>query len=56
MLLPHLIGAPVATGPNSVPAELVRRFTIASVVTTGIFWLLAGTIGGLIYSRNQADP
>jgi cobalt transporter subunit CbtA len=55
LLLPHLIGAPVATGPNSVPAELVRRFTIASVVTTGIFWLLAGTIGGLIYSRNQAD-
>jgi cobalt transporter subunit CbtA len=56
LLLPHLIGAPVATGLNSVPAELVRRFTIASVATSGIFWLLVGTLGGLIYGRNQADP
>lgn len=56
LLLPHLIGAPVAIGQNSVPAELVRWFTIASVVTSGIFWLLVGTLGGLIYSRNQADP
>jgi len=37
-------------------AELVRRFTIASVATSGIFWLLVGTLGGLIYSRCQADP
>lgn len=55
LLLPHLIGAPVATGQNRVPAELVRRFSIASVATNGIFWLLAGTLGGLIYARNQAD-
>jgi cobalt transporter subunit CbtA len=56
LLLPHLIGAPVATGQSSVPAELVRRFTIASVATIGIFWLLVGTLGGLIYSRSQVDP
>jgi len=56
LLLPHLIGAPAATGESSVPAELVRRFTIASVASSGIFWLLVGTLGGLIYSRNQADP
>src|SRR5215472_4201200 len=56
MLLPHLIGAPVATGQNRVPAELVRRFSIASVATSGIFWLLAGTLGGFIYSRNHAQP
>lgn len=56
LLLPHLIGAPVASGLNSVPAELVRRFTIASVATSGIFWLLVGTLGGSIYSRDQADP
>ncbi len=55
LLLPHLIGAPVATGENRVPAELVRRFSIASVASSGIFWLLVGTLGGLIYSRNQAD-
>jgi cobalt transporter subunit CbtA len=56
LLLPHVIGAPVATGENSVPSQLVRRFTIASVATSGIFWLLAGTLGGFIYSRNHADP
>jgi len=56
ILLPHLIGAPAATGESSVPAELVRRFTIASVATSGIFWLLVGTLGGLIHSRNQRDP
>ena len=56
LLLPHLIGAPVATAQNRVPAELIRRFTIASVATSGMFWLLVGTIGGLIYSHNQADP
>ena len=55
LLVPHLIGAPVATGQNRVPAELVRRFSIASVATSGVFWLLAGTLGGLIYSHCQAD-
>jgi len=56
LLLPHLVGAPVATGENSVPDQLVRRFTIASVASSGIFWLLAGALGGFIYSRNYRDP
>jgi predicted cobalt transporter CbtA len=55
LLLPHLIGAPVATGQSTVPSELVGRFSIASVTTSGIFWLLVGALGGLIYSRNRAD-
>jgi predicted cobalt transporter CbtA len=52
--LPHLIGAPVATGHNAVPAQLIRQFTIASLATTGMFWLLLGTIGGYISSRSEA--
>jgi cobalt transporter subunit CbtA len=56
LLLPHLIGAPLATGENVVPAQLVRRFGLASIATSGIFWLVAGTLGGLIYRRSQADP
>ena len=56
LLLPHLVGAPVATGENSVPDQLVRRFTIASVATSGIFWLVAGALDGFIYSRNHAEP
>ena len=56
LLVPHLVGAPVAIGQNNLPAELVRRFAIVSVTTNGIFWILVGTLGGLIYSRNQANP
>lgn len=55
LALPHLIGAPAASGHNAVPAELIHRFTIASLLTTGIFWLLLGAIGGFISSRNEAD-
>ena len=53
--LPHLIGAPAASGQNTVPAELIHRFTIASLATTGLFWLLLGTVGGFLSSRNEAD-
>ncbi len=55
MSLPHLIGAPAAIGQNAIPAQLIHRFTIASLATTGMFWLLLGTIGGFISSRNEAD-
>jgi cobalt transporter subunit CbtA len=51
--LPHLIGAPVAVGKNAVPGQLMRQFTIISVATSGMFWLLLGAIGGFIYSRNE---
>jgi len=52
--LPHLIGAPIATAHNAVSAQLIRHLTIASLATTAMFWLLLGTIGGYIYSRNEA--
>ena len=52
--LPHLIGAPIATGHNAVPTQLIREFIVASLATTGMFWLLLGTIGGFISSRDEA--
>ncbi len=55
LLLPHLIGAPIADGQSAVPAQLIRQFTIASLATTGLFWLLLGTVGGFIYSRHEAQ-
>jgi cobalt transporter subunit CbtA len=55
LVLPHLIGAPAASGHNAVPAQLIHRFTITSLATTGIFWLLLGGIGGFLSSRNEAD-
>jgi cobalt transporter subunit CbtA len=51
--LPHLVGAPVAAGKNAVPGQLIRQFTIISVATSGMFWLLLGTIGGFFHSRNE---
>lgn len=53
LVLPHLIGAPAASGQSAVPLSLIRRFTIASLGTTGIFWLLLGALGGWIYSRSK---
>jgi cobalt transporter subunit CbtA len=53
--LPHVIGAPAATGQNAVPTELIHRFTIASLATTCMFWVLLGTLGGFISSRHRAD-
>lgn len=55
LLLPHFIGAPNATGHSTVPAQLVHRFTIASLATTCVFWLLVGTIGGFLWSR-RCEP
>ncbi len=48
ILLPHLTGAPhppadVAGGP---PAELIREFIIASLLTAALFWLVLGAAAG----------
>ena len=59
LVLPHVIGAPVASGENVVPAALVRQFMTASLVTTGLFWLTLGALGGAIHRRYLAvasDP
>jgi cobalt transporter subunit CbtA len=48
-VVPHVIGAPVAMGASSVPPELVHRFAVLSILTTGIFWIALGSIGGLFY-------
>jgi cobalt transporter subunit CbtA len=50
--LPHAIGAPVAIGESSVPAELIRQFALLSILTTGIFWITLGSVGGLLYRRS----
>ena len=45
LVLPHLIGVPVASGQNALPAQFVRRF-MTSLVSRCVFWLLVGTVGG----------
>jgi len=51
-VVPHVIGAPVAIGESSVPAELVRQFAALSILTTGMFWIALGAIGGFFYRRS----
>lgn len=53
MLLPHMISAPTATGKSAVPIQLVRRFAVTSLATTGMFWLLLGSVGGWLYGRSE---
>jgi cobalt transporter subunit CbtA len=48
LLLPYLIGAPVALEASVVPATLVRQFEIASLTTTAVFWLTLGIVGGFL--------
>lgn len=52
LILPHAIGAPVATGAGSVPTQLVHQFAVASILTTAMFWIALGSIGGLLYRRS----
>ncbi len=52
LMLPHLIGAPEAIGPQVVPATLVRDFAIASVVGNGLFWLALGITAGWLFPVN----
>lgn len=56
LFAPHLIGAPNSAEQNPVPDELMRQFAIASVGTSGLFWLVLGTLGGLLYGRIVAPP
>jgi predicted cobalt transporter CbtA len=51
VILPHAIGAPVAEGSNVVPVAIIHQFTIVSILTTGLFWIVLGAIGGLLYGR-----
>ena len=52
LLLPHIIGAPRATGQHLVPDHLIRQFAIASIASQAVFWLIVGTVGGFVHRRS----
>ena len=52
LALPHVVGAPVAGGESSVPVQLIHRFALTSILTTGVFWIVLGSLGGLLYKRS----
>jgi len=52
MIMPHVIGAPGhAFQPGGVPAELAAQFAVASLIVTGLFWLVLGGLTGHFYRR-----
>lgn len=52
IVLPHLIGAPRhPLEPGQVPAELAAEFAVATLVVTGLFWLVLGGLTGYLYRR-----
>jgi predicted cobalt transporter CbtA len=52
IVIPHLIGAPVHEIQSGVlPAELAAEFVAATMVVTGLFWLLLGGLAGHFYRR-----
>jgi cobalt transporter subunit CbtA len=52
MALPHLIGAPGhEIQPGGVPAELAAQFAAATLVISGLFWLVLGALTGHFYQR-----
>ena len=46
VLLPHLVGAPQAEGMAVVPADLIRAFSVVTVLGNGVFWLVVGPVAG----------
>jgi len=51
LIVPHAIGAPGAHGEGPVPEALIHKFSVLSILTTGLFWTALGVISGLLYSR-----
>jgi cobalt transporter subunit CbtA len=52
IVLPHVFGAPAHEGgAGLVPPELAAQFVTASLVTSALFWLVAGGAAGWLYER-----
>ena len=52
IVAPHLIGAPPhEIHPGGVLAELAAEFVAATLVVSGLFWLLLGGLTGHFYRR-----
>jgi predicted cobalt transporter CbtA len=46
ILLPHIAGAPSATGQTLVPHQLITEFALASLFAAALFWITLGFLGG----------
>jgi cobalt transporter subunit CbtA len=52
IVLPHLIGAPLApAGHTDVPETLSHSFVVAAVLTSLLFWTLLGVLTSIAFQR-----
>ena len=52
ILLPHVVGAPHPEIANGLaPASLAAKFTIITIVSSAIFWILIGGLSGWLSAR-----
>lgn len=52
ILAPHLIDAPTpSTSDPLVPAELSHQFMLSVLFSSAVFWLMVGSLSGLMASR-----
>lgn len=52
LVAPQAFGAPhPVMEAGNVPAELAAQFATASLVVTGLFWMVLGGLGGYFYQR-----
>ena len=52
IILPHLIGAPLApAGHTDVPEALSHSFVVAAVLTSLLFWALLGVLTSIAFQR-----
>jgi cobalt transporter subunit CbtA len=56
LVAPHVIGAPtVDIHSGLVPPQLINEFSAASLIATGVFWLVLGAMSGHL-AHPRADP
>lgn len=56
LVIPHIVGAPQPLShETAVPAGLISEFIVASLVTTGIFWIALGGAVGLLAAKFKLD-
>ena len=52
LALPHLVGAPFTdVYGGATPDEVIDGFIVASLVPTGVFWLILGLVSGWLFPR-----
>ncbi|UUP19724.1 CbtA family protein [Nitratireductor thuwali] len=55
IVAPHVVGAPQPVSHETpVPADLHHRFVVAVTLTNLVFWLVLGTMAGLVRTRFAA--